>query len=71
MDLDRLTGTGMGNAITLDDVLRAADAPKVAAAEPTHDMRQVIARAMSRSKREIPHYYLSVMVGIASSRERM
>lgn len=68
VDLDRVTGTGMGNAITIDDVLRAADASKATAAEPTHDMRQVIARAMSRSKREIPHYYLSLTCSFAKAR---
>jgi pyruvate dehydrogenase E2 component (dihydrolipoamide acetyltransferase) len=31
-------------------------------------MRQVIARAMSRSKREIPHYYLSLTCSFAKAR---
>ena len=68
IDLDRVTGTGMGHAITMDDVLRAAQAPKAAVAEPVRDMRQTIARAMSRSKREIPHYYLSLMCSFAKAR---
>jgi pyruvate dehydrogenase E2 component (dihydrolipoamide acetyltransferase) len=54
VDLAQIVGTGEGGAITTDDVARAA-------AEPTHGnagMRQAIAAAMSRSKREIPHYYL-------------
>jgi pyruvate dehydrogenase E2 component (dihydrolipoamide acetyltransferase) len=68
VDLDRVTGTGMGQAITIDDVVRAAQAPKPVAAEPAYDMRQVIARAMSRSKREIPHYYLSLTCSFAKAR---
>ena len=68
VDLDRVTGTGMGDAVTLEDVLRAQVA-KAAIAEPAHDMRQVIARAMSRSKREIPHYYLSLNCSFAQARE--
>jgi pyruvate dehydrogenase E2 component (dihydrolipoamide acetyltransferase) len=67
VDVDRIAGTGMGSAITLDDVLRAAQAPQ-SVSEPAHDMRQVIARAMSRSKREIPHYYLSLMCSFANAR---
>lgn len=68
VDLDRVTGTGMGNAITIDDVVRAAQATKPAPHEPAHDMRQVIARAMSRSKREIPHYYLSLICSFGKAR---
>ena len=46
----------------LEDVLHAgAVTPKVPdEAERTAQMRQVIGRAMARSKREIPHYYLSL-----------
>jgi pyruvate dehydrogenase E2 component (dihydrolipoyllysine-residue acetyltransferase) len=64
LDLAALSGTGPGGVITLDDVNKAGSAgatqPKPPAADQAHDMRRVIAKAMSRSKREIPHYYLSV-----------
>jgi pyruvate dehydrogenase E2 component (dihydrolipoamide acetyltransferase) len=60
VDLSKVVGTGLGHAITIDDVIKAAAPAPRAAPEPAHDMRQVIARAMSRSKREIPHYYLSL-----------
>jgi pyruvate dehydrogenase E2 component (dihydrolipoamide acetyltransferase) len=64
VNLDALQGTGPGGAITIDDVVKAgravAGVPKPPAADATHDMRRVIAKAMSRSKREIPHYYLSM-----------
>ena len=60
-------GTGPGGAISLEDVERAAAARPAApaAARPRAEadrqarMRQAIAAAMARSKREIPHYYLA------------
>jgi len=45
-----------GDAIHLADVKAALDRPKPPA---DSGMREAIAAAMSRSKREIPHYYLS------------
>lgn len=61
LDLDTLAGTGPDGAVTLQDVQHAADT--TGAQPPAGDrhaaMRQAIAAAMSRSKREIPHYYLS------------
>ena len=70
LDPDSLSGTGPQAAVTLADVNRAAAGRQLpalgdAAAQTksrgidTTQMRQAIAAAMSRSKREIPHYYLS------------
>ncbi|ODR18883.1 dihydrolipoamide acetyltransferase family protein [Mycobacterium gordonae] len=74
VDLDGVSGTGPGGAVTIVDVEHAAAtrqpvkkpalAPKPAGermsmAERGAAMRQSIAAAMSRSKREIPHYYLA------------
>jgi len=67
VDVEKLTGTGPHGAVTVEDVEQAAkgapqQAPATAAAPPTDKalaMRKAIAAAMSRSKREIPHYYLS------------
>ena len=71
VDPTTVQGTGPGGAITLDDISRAAAAKSAGiapleskpGATPAPDraarMRQVIAAAMARSKREIPHYYLS------------
>lgn len=53
--VESLSGSGPGGAVTLADVERAAQA---AVPSPAKAMRDVIAAAMSRSKREIPHYYL-------------
>ena len=70
LDLARLEGSGASGAITLEDVERAA--ALVAAPTPPEtppppadrlaDMRHAIAAAMSRSKQEIPHYYLAETV---------
>jgi len=65
-----LIGTGADGAVTLADVDRAvAPVPRVAPTPATTPavragfdpalMRQAIATAMARSKREIPHYYLA------------
>ena len=74
IDPARLTGTGPGGRITLEDVERAAAAaaapmptPKAeAAAERQARMREAIASAMARSKREIPHYYLATTIDMAA-----
>lgn len=59
-----LTGTGPGGRVTREDVQRAVEARTAAQEPPDRQtrMRQVIAAAMARSKREIPHYYLSTTV---------
>ena len=72
VDLAAVQGTGEAGTITKADVERAAAqgaalpaaaAPTTAAA-PDHlaGMRRVIAAAMARSKREIPHYYLATQI---------
>jgi pyruvate dehydrogenase E2 component (dihydrolipoamide acetyltransferase) len=74
VDVDAVTGTGPQSAVTISDVEHAAATlehttaakepatkPKTKAtpAERAAQMRKSIAAAMSRSKREIPHYYLA------------
>ena len=63
IDVENVTGTGPQGAVTISDVEHAAAAkkpePKRAAADRATEMRKSIAAAMSRSKREIPHYYLA------------
>jgi pyruvate dehydrogenase E2 component (dihydrolipoamide acetyltransferase) len=64
IDFAPLRGSGVEGAITLADVERAAGAAAAAPPAPTRGidpapMRNAIATAMARSKREIPHYYLS------------
>lgn len=61
VDLSSVTGTGPEGAITLDDVPSGAVS---APADRTAETRRAIAAAMSRSKREIPHYYLTERVDL-------
>jgi pyruvate dehydrogenase E2 component (dihydrolipoamide acetyltransferase) len=69
--LSEVTGTGPDGAITLEDVEAAASAraPAAAPAKPAVDrtaaMRQAIAAAMAKSKREIPHYYLGTHIDVS------
>ncbi len=71
IDLAQITGSGAKGAITVADLARAAANAKPAApasARPSaapfepDAMRRAIAAAMTRSKREIPHYYLATTV---------
>lgn len=62
VDLAGLAGSGPDGAITLADVERAAAAPPPE--DRTAAMRRAIGAAMSRAKREIPHYYLSTTLDL-------
>ena len=70
VDPASVSGTGPGGRITLEDVQRAAQGQVAKAAPPEEldraaRMRQVIGAAMARSKREIPHYYLSTTIDMS------
>lgn len=80
IDPETLEGTGIDGSVTLADVeLAASKGPpaKAPAPAPAPDkrragfdpdqMRQAIAAAMSKSKREIPHYYLSTTIDMSNS----
>ena len=76
IDIAALQGTGPDGAITVADIgaLQPAsqpEAPKRRAGFDPAAMRQAIAAAMSRSKREIPHYYLSQTVEVSSVLARL
>lgn len=78
LDLSKVTGTGPSGVITRDDIQRAGTAapaqttpaataptpsgPRLVAVERAARMRRTIAAAMSRSNREIPHYYLATTI---------
>jgi pyruvate dehydrogenase E2 component (dihydrolipoamide acetyltransferase) len=70
IDLSAVAGSGPGGAVVLEDVLALAEgvgkpAPeKVTPTTAAEGMRAAIAAAMSRSKREIPHYYLGTTVSL-------
>jgi pyruvate dehydrogenase E2 component (dihydrolipoyllysine-residue acetyltransferase) len=72
VDLAAIKGTGPQGAVTREDVEHVAaaiekpGAPAFAAAPARGpDMRAAIAAAMTRSKREIPHYYLSTTIDLS------
>ncbi|OBH89312.1 dihydrolipoamide acetyltransferase family protein [Mycobacterium sp. E2989] len=79
VDIDAVTGTGPQGAVTINDVEHAAAAKPAApkpvaqpgtkptAADRATQMRKSIAAAMSRSKREIPHYYLAEEIRLEKS----
>ena len=70
INLAELEGTGPAGAICLQDVEDAK--PKLETEKPksafdTDQMRQAIASVVSKSKREIPHYYLSLDVDLTTT----
>ncbi|GAB3393020.1 dihydrolipoamide acetyltransferase family protein [Azotobacter armeniacus] len=65
IDANTLRGTGPQDAVTLEDVEAAAS--QAAPGDRQVAMRQAIAAAMSRSKREIPHYYLGETVQLGAA----
>jgi pyruvate dehydrogenase E2 component (dihydrolipoamide acetyltransferase) len=70
IDPASVMGTGPGGRITREDVERAAataarPVSQEAAIDRQTRMRQTIAAAMARSKREIPHYYLSTAIDMS------
>ncbi|MBL8823215.1 MAG: 2-oxo acid dehydrogenase subunit E2 [Planctomycetia bacterium] len=68
VDVSVLQGTGPQGAITREDVERAASASVPVAPKEDRQarLRETIAAAMSRSKREIPHYYLATTIDLQS-----
>jgi len=79
VDIDALSGTGPQGAVIISDVEHAAASKEPATkpmtkpmTKPTPadrgaQMRKSIAAAMSRSKREIPHYYLADNIVLENS----
>jgi pyruvate dehydrogenase E2 component (dihydrolipoamide acetyltransferase) len=75
IDLAQVRGSGPQGTVTLQDVEALASAGKpaapaapAAAAAARAGMRHAIAVAMSRSKREIPHYYLQLTLDFLPAR---
>lgn len=82
VDLKDVKGTGPQGRIQREDVERAAKSSELLKAEGATGrrtttaeldrntrMRQAIAAAMARSKREIPHYYLGTTIDMTSALE--
>lgn len=66
VNLDAVEGRGPGGAITVADVARAAAQSSAPSGAPDRitGMRSAIGAAMARSKREIPHLYLSATIDV-------
>jgi pyruvate dehydrogenase E2 component (dihydrolipoamide acetyltransferase) len=62
-----LRGSGQGGAIELADLPAPAASVPAAPTDRAAAMRRVIGAAMSRAKREIPHYYLSDYIVFANA----
>jgi pyruvate dehydrogenase E2 component (dihydrolipoamide acetyltransferase) len=70
VDLSNVTGTGPKGRITKEDVLAAAEVPPSSTPAPTGDtevtelsrMGQTIARRMTQSKQEVPHFYVTASI---------
>lgn len=62
IDIRNLKGSGENGSITKEDIEQAiaqkTSAASTAAQSPSENVRMAVAAAMSRSNREIPHYYL-------------
>ncbi|MFE2012883.1 2-oxo acid dehydrogenase subunit E2 [Streptomyces sp. NPDC059491] len=71
VDLAEVTGTGRGGTVRADDVRSAAAAGGAPRPAVPKAARAATARLMSRSKREIPHFYLSTTVDMAAALEWM
>lgn len=77
LDLSTVRGTGEGGAITREDVEKAIAerdiklpprAPETSVpAASTESIRMAVAAAMSKSNREIPHYYLEIAIDMSKA----
>ncbi|MBP2478843.1 pyruvate dehydrogenase E2 component (dihydrolipoamide acetyltransferase) [Crossiella equi] len=81
VDLTALTGSGRDGVVRAADVRAHVPAaapttprpapPSAPAADRATAARQAVARLMARSKREIPHYYLSATVDMTTALARL
>ena len=68
IDPATLTGSGPQGAIVAADVTQSPPPPRAAAKPATgQSVRGSIGNAMARSKREIPHYYLSTTIDMTTA----
>jgi pyruvate dehydrogenase E2 component (dihydrolipoamide acetyltransferase) len=76
IDLTSFTGSGPQGAVLLRDINAHQTSETKLPVAPTEEpkqtmspMRQAISDAMSRSKREIPHYYLSLEINLSKAQQ--
>jgi pyruvate dehydrogenase E2 component (dihydrolipoamide acetyltransferase) len=63
LDLSRISARGSSDMVTAADI-EAQPAPMPEPEDKVSAMRRAIARSMSHSKREIPHYYLATHIDL-------
>ena len=66
IDPKTILGTGPGGRITQEDVEKAAASKPSGDGKKGERIRQAIAVAMEKSKREIPHYYLGTTIDMTN-----
>lgn len=71
IELEKVIGTGPDNAVTIADVEKAGQAAPTTAPrkDKSAEMRRIIAAAMARAKRDIPHYYLAEDIALTQAIE--
>jgi pyruvate dehydrogenase E2 component (dihydrolipoamide acetyltransferase) len=71
IDLSKVKGTGPDGAITRSDIENAAQTVVQPPVESTvtDNIRMAVAAAMSKSNREVPHYYLQTKVDMSHALE--
>ena len=71
IDLSKITGTGPDGAITKEDIEASFKQSETAETEkistPSEAIRMAVAAAMSKSNREIPHYYLEKKIDMTKA----
>jgi pyruvate dehydrogenase E2 component (dihydrolipoamide acetyltransferase) len=71
IDLSKITGTGPDGAITKEDIDAIIKQSETAETEkistPSEAIRMAVAAAMSKSNREIPHYYLEKKIDMTKA----
>jgi pyruvate dehydrogenase E2 component (dihydrolipoamide acetyltransferase) len=71
IDLSKIIGTGPDGAITKEDIDLSIKQSETAETEkistPTEAIRMAVAAAMSKSNREIPHYYLEKKIDMTKA----
>ena len=71
IDLSKIKGTGPDGAITKEDIDASIKQQETAETEkistPTEAIRMAVAAAMSKSNREIPHYYLAKKIDMTKA----
>jgi pyruvate dehydrogenase E2 component (dihydrolipoamide acetyltransferase) len=58
IDISRIQGSGPGGTISSEDILRAAEAPPVAASEPLSGIARLMAERTTQSWTQAPHFFL-------------